>query len=368
MLVKSALASGLAIGAAQAFLITPQVVPASKASHDVLAPPFGALSIDHTVHIDCPGCPLSAPSSLDDGLTPPPNHLEMAFSIDRSPHGDRLLANGFELYPNPDPFTNSLAAPQVVDGPYGASTVPESRTLGYKLQVYPVATSSPEEGGMQERLDIIRVDLKIIEVGETFVSGIPKVQLDLLKLGDGLTIAKVETVEGGECDTMLCKFRALFGKRPFGGRPCPGKMDGHEQEDGKPAMAIPQGGHRHGHGHGFMQPDQPRPHHGHANAFGLFGTFLMIVTHLLIPILLGIVVGVTTSLIGMAIISVIMRVFAFVRGKNSQAPPSYKANPQEAVVVDEEKDGLMENQEPSDPPPVYGEDVPVSPLSPLPRF
>ena len=61
----------------------------------------------------------------------------------------------------------------------------------------------------------------------------------------------------------------------------------------------------------------------------------------------------------MAIGSVVMRIYSFVRGNREQAPPSYKACSTEEVAVDEEKDGLIENEEQVDPPPSYGEEAPA---------
>ncbi len=59
----------------------------------------------------------------------------------------------------------------------------------------------------------------------------------------------------------------------------------------------------------------------------------------------------------MAILSAVLTVMRVIRGKKSQAPPSYKAVPTEITVGDDEKDGLMEDQEHVDPPPSYGEDA-----------
>ena len=102
MLVKSALTAALA-ATAQSFVIVPDVAPADSAFAEVA--PLNPSENLRAVSVDCPGCPVSVPGP--DGAavvaTDAPNHLEMTFSVEASPAGDRFLANGDELDPNPDP-------------------------------------------------------------------------------------------------------------------------------------------------------------------------------------------------------------------------------------------------------------------------
>lgn len=57
----------------------------------------------------------------------------------------------------------------------------------------------------------------------------------------------------------------------------------------------------------------------------------------------------------MAVMSASAVVYGIVRGRRSQPQQNHKAGPTEVAVDDEEKDGLMEGQEPIDAPPSYSE-------------
>jgi hypothetical protein len=369
MLVKSVLSAGLAATAAQAFLIVP-IDDADNALAELV--PFDApvSAEQQSIDVACPGCPVEIPAAAA-AAADISNHLEVTFSIDRSPHGDSLLANGFELYPNPDPFSSSLVAPQVVDvADMSEKAHVSMRPLGYRLHVYPVAREN--EG---QHLELIGVDLQIIEIGETFVDGIPGVKVQLVKNGDRLAIATVETVEPvteaeSQCTTLLCKWRAFITQKLATlKRPCHGNMGqgfhgmphampphgGPPRLDHHPAMLPPQGvpgGHPHHPGPFHHGP--PPPHHGLARVF------FSLLTHILLPILIGVIAGITASLIGMVFVTITMRVYNFVRGrKASEQPPSYKADSNEAVLADEEKAGLMDEQEDFEAPPSYSDETPA---------
>lgn len=375
MLVKSALAAALA-ATAHSFVIIPDVAPADSAFSEVA--PLNPSENLRAVSVDCPGCPVSVQGPDGAAIaTDAPNHLEMTFSIDASPAGDRLLANGFELYPNPDPFSSPLAAAQVVEGSDGKPG--EEQTLGYKLQVFPLAKDQESQF-----IEVIGVDLQVIEVGGAFVDGIPLVKVLLGKKGDNLAIMDVETFgstakadPAAECTTWMCRLRAFVAKKlSMFRRPCPGKgkmggfhgphhgmhrpghHHGHHGHHGKPNdIAMPQGGppkmhhgppghpHKHHHGH----------HHGPSPSrnSSFFWTFALIITNIMFPILLGIFVGASVGLLVMAVMSASAVVYGVVRGRRSQQQ-NHKAGPTE-VADEEEKDGLMEGQEPIDAPPSYSE-------------
>lgn len=315
MLVKSALAAALA-ATAHSFVIIPEVAPADGAFAEVA--PLNPSENLRAVSVDCPGCPVinTRPDGVHAAIGAQ-NHLEMTFSIDASPAGDRLLANGFELYPNPDPFSAPLAATQVVDG--GDEEGGEEQTLGYKLQVSPLAKDQESQF-----IEVIGVDLQVIEVGGWFVDGIPLVKVLLGKKGDNLAIMEVETFgstakadPAAECTTLVCKFRAFVAKKlSMFRRPCPGKgkMAGglpgphHGMHNGRPHghhgkpsdIALPQGGPPKMH-HGHHEHPHKRPHGHHHGASpprnsSFFWTFAIIITNILFPILLGIFVGASVGL------------------------------------------------------------------------
>lgn len=355
MLVKSALTAALA-ATAHSFVIVPDLTPADNAFGN--AAPLDPSENIRAVSINCPGCPVSIPAfggAKAAIATDAPNHLEMTFSIDSSPAGDRLLVNGFELYPNPDPFTSPLSAPQVLEisdmAMRGAKkSNANDQKLGYRLQVYPLA----KDGEESQFIEVIGVDLQVIEVGDAFVDGIPLVKVLLGKKGDDLAIMEANTFEStasvdpaAECTTWLCRFRAAVAKKlSTFKKPCPGKIA--HGFHGMPHHGMPHHGEDHG--------EHPHVHFSHpAHAPGVLRTLMMIVTHVVFPIMLGVIVGVSAGLLTMTLISASLSMYAAVCGQTSQ-PPSRKADATEAAVEEGEKDGLMEGQEHADPPPSYGEE------------
>lgn len=304
MLVKSAVTAALA-ATAQSFVIIPDVAPADSAFAEVA--PLNPSENRRAVSVDCPGCPVAVPA-LDGGpptvATDVRNHLEMTFSIDAAPEGDRLLANGFELYPNPDPFSSSLGAAQVLELTdmairAGMKAPANERSLGYRLQVYPLAKDQDSQF-----IEVIGVDLQIIEVGQTFVDGVPLVKVLLGKKGDDLAIMDVKTFDSTasvdpaqECTTFICKVRAFMAKKLATlRRPCPGKIankfHGHHgmPHHGPGGISKPQGGRPHGHHH------HKHPHFSLPHGASAFKTIAMAVLSILAPVLFGIFVGISVAL------------------------------------------------------------------------
>jgi hypothetical protein len=241
--------------------------------------------------------------------------------------------------------------------------------------VYPIA-----KGEADEKLELINIDLQIIEVGQTFVSSIPTVSVKLVKSGDSLAIAKIDTKERTEapgqpkCEDLWCSVKEMLSKGlGMFKKPCPGMMKHgshhgagqpkHEKEMSEDVghVDIPGHGHPHHH-HGH------HGHHGFEKAHGhhrFFGMLAGVIRHVLLPVLIGIVAGVSFSLIGMVVISSVLCLVRFVRGKKATGAgcPFHrrmcrnKASEVEIVVVEEEKSGLIANQEHQDPPPRYEEDT-----------
>lgn len=306
MLVKSAVAAALA-ATAQSFVIIPDIAPADSAFAEVA--PLNPSENRRSVSVDCPRCPVVVPA-FDGGeptiATDVPNHLEMTFSIDAAPEGDRLLANGFELYPNPDPFSGSLGAAQVLELTdmaieAGMEAPASERSLGYRLQVYPLAKDQDSQF-----IEVIGVDLQIIEVGETFVDRVPLVKVLLGKKGDDLAIMDVKMFDSiasvdpaEECTTFICKVKAFMAKKLATlRRPCPGKIankfHGHHgmPHHGPGGIAKQQGGPPHGHHH----HKHPHHHFSHPHHASILKSIAMVVFNVMFPILIGIFVGVSVGL------------------------------------------------------------------------
>lgn len=316
MLLKPlSVAALVAASASNAFLIPPEISPEDIEAYlaDIPAPKIAPVDPSEkvVVELDCPGCPMPYGVTADS-----PSHLELTFTIAQTGSNDRLLVNGFELYPSADPF-QTLAASQVGEarGDGHGLGLPLQR-LGYSLQARPVARDEVRE------LELVMVDLQVIEVGDVFVKNIPGVRVKVVKVdGEGqMWIGGVEMVasqtptsgEGEECETLMCKWIAFAKgkmremKSKVGG--CHGMGKGNATTVGNGNKGVGHGtfgddrgmlhhGHPgHGHGHGnhalsggpWMHDAQPK------HTFGKL--FKNIFVHVLMPVFIGIVAGVSVSL------------------------------------------------------------------------
>lgn len=382
-------ATGLA-AAANAFLLPPEL---SKTDIEIVEaiPAVDAVwnaqnqAKAQTVNIECAGCP---PVFKNHHGKPKkhhkqhPSHLELDFAIDES----RLMVNGFELYPNSDPFANVLVAPQIAEHknkkhhnkhhkddeqntkalkshhkfrPHDKKPKAVEQQLGFSLQIQPTQTAD-------EVLDLIVVDLQIIEVGSIFVDSLPNVRVHLIKSPENeLLIAKIEQTAssqsgtGEECTTILCKWRAIIAAQLA-------KM----KMQGCAGMLGHKAGHsgHHGQHHG-QNPGQMSHHHRHQHGWALL--FRKLTSHIILPVLVGIVAGVTVSILGMLVGTILVGLWRkVVRGQSffpshtcrrfgrSSHRHHHKASQQEAALA-EEKSALMAAQEDDElpPPPSYEDEA-----------
>ncbi|KAI0913763.1 hypothetical protein F4823DRAFT_575368 [Ustulina deusta] len=323
-----------------------------------------------TLDLECPGC-LRFGHKHEKEV---PSHLKLDFTIESTDGADRLTLNGYELYPNPDLLRTALTAPVLPDMASrqvgakppvrgGMMNRPyKKQTLGFAMETDAVPTDDGED------LQLINVEIQIIEVGDVFVEHIPNVQVKLVKTASGkLAIGTIDTIRfqaGGspdgrkECSTTVCKWKALFFEklaRIFslkdcsGSRPPPPFHGHHHGEHGE---------HGHGHGDGPGPHHHPPPHHmGHRHSWG--HGFRIFVTHILFPIIIGIVAGVSASLIGMMVGTFIVFLWRlFFRRSSARSSHrcryAHKAAKHESVA-DEEKSGLLSHQEDVEAPPAYAE-------------
>lgn len=390
MLLRPLLAAAGLTAVTQALLLPPEI-----SSHDVEileSIPFesATLAQTQTVTLDCPGCPpvFNSHHGKPNHQKQHNSHLELNFSIDQGAGGDRLMLNGFELYPNSDPFTNVLVAPQVAEKPKqgkgrkenkkhgedvgeliedeikallshhkgrpGQGKLVVEQQLGFSLHIHPEDTAD-------EGLDLILVDLQIIEVGSVFVDGLANMRINLIKSPDNdLVIVKIEQTasesvstpmeEDKQCTTMLCKWKAIvadkLSKMKMHG--CGGKMG---------AKVEP----------GHAQPHHPNGHNGlfdKPNGWSLL--FRKLTSHIILPVLVGIAAGVTVSIVGMIVGTLMVGIWRkFVRGQSffpqhrrrshSGGSHHHKAARAEAAA-EEEKAGLMQ-EDVSELPPAYDDDA-----------
>jgi len=349
----SVAASLLAVTAtSKAFLIPPEVSANDIEISNALAfakQADASADTTKTVNLECPGCSLLVRGKghhmvYMKGVA---NHLEMNFAIDHQTDADRLLVNGFELYPVPDLFHEILWAPQYADDEKDVTEAIKKKLkhhgkhdgddedehhhrksrrhwhkehrhdklrqhLGFSLQTLPAIKN--QDG----QLELIELDLQIIEVAGDFVNGIPNLRIKLVKTSGSddepskLWIASVDKTDSQtnkqqenapspldgqeeECATMMCKWLAIMKDKFSKFKPGTGCH--------KPAFFAP-GGMSKGIGETeqteapqMEEPSRPPfPHHRYHHRHSWGQLFRNIVSHILLPVAIGIIAGVSVSL------------------------------------------------------------------------
>jgi len=354
----SELGAVAALGAVgQAFLLPPTI---SSSDDDVVhALPYDqAVDIEgRLIEISCPGCPVEI-TTLDGETKTASADVESVLRFNFSlTHNDidQLMLNDVQVYPI-DPtsqtFMDPLIADQLVnDGEswnYAASP-----KLGYSLSLRHPATDSDNE-----QMNLVSLHLEIVEVAGTFVSGIPAIDVQLLETPSGkLMIGNAEIIPAQaptsdisdgeqECTTILCKWRAIVAEKLSKLKTgCMGKMGKAPQAQAEPQVAAEPISSHHAHPH--------RPHRHHHTHSG-FGRFLRgVVFHVFIPILIGVCVGITASLVGMIVghLAIFLWRIIFRRGQTA----TYHQVEQEDVAKEDEDDETKAFMEHQSPPPSYEE-------------
>ncbi|KAH6855112.1 hypothetical protein B0I37DRAFT_47315 [Chaetomium sp. MPI-CAGE-AT-0009] len=364
----------LAVPAARAFLIPPEVSDTDIQVANTIESVGSQVTDIQVVDVECPGCPVLLTNRRGKSVqfkTKFPSHLELAFSVDHLADHDRLLLNGVELYPSHETLITALKAPQIVDRkpkekrhhPDGERhkgrhrVYPQPQQLSFGLRVAPAIKDA--EG----QFELVEIEFQIIAVGVAFIDGIPAVKVKLIKDGEGrLVISQIEKGEantfvkelpGGdadECTTMLCRWLAAAREKLK-------KFKGLGHCGTKGAESSPASGEA---SHSHSHPHSHRPVTGHGHQEHRWGKlFKHMASHILLPVLIGIVAGVSVSLVGMAVGTLLVSLWrAFFRRRRSSSSghrrrhSHHKAPRKEVVLVEDEKAGLMENQ---DAPPSYEE-------------
>lgn len=311
----------LAASSANAFLLPPEVTEDDGQLSGVAAGVAPHSAEAQLVKLDCPGCPMVVTGPMGTHqINGRPNHLELTFRVDHRYDGDHLLVNDFELFPSPIPGV--LTAPQVPDWKprhggrfggwhhrdkdgehhkhdgdhehkkHGMHGMPffmhaEPAPLGFAMRTSPSTVRDPDS-----QLELVTIDFEVIEVANKFIAGIPELHVKLIKDASGrLMIGTIEQsvsapkTEADKCDSLLCKWlEAIFPNRPA--HPCHGAKAAH-----RPSGAV--------HHTGGVPPVKEDPsrhwesgmHHDHS--WGKL--FKNITQHILLPVLIGIVAGVSVS-------------------------------------------------------------------------
>ncbi|KAG9500057.1 hypothetical protein J7337_008523 [Fusarium musae] len=270
------------------------------------------------------------------------SQLELNFGIqDR-----RLVLNGFELYPHADPWNGDLSAAVIK-----ANGKSDMRRLGYGLAI------RPEGVDEDQHLEVVNVEVRIIEVGDRFVDGVPPVIVKLIKAPVGeIIIGSIEVKGDGEkapedCD-MWCRAKGMVHdtwkdvKGKFKGKGClgmkgKGKGHGHGR---KP---------HHGHGKGENKPTdnfKQGPLVNKAPEQSWSDVFTHVTAYIIIPVLMGVAAGVGVAFFTMFLCAMVLRVIRMFKGESAEpesefAPGAAHKAAIAEMLVEDEKSGLMVDEE-----------------------
>jgi hypothetical protein len=350
----------------QAFLLPPTISSADKDVVNSLPFDAAAAANGRVLEIECPGCPVEITNIQGEtkaAASEVESALRLNFSLSHK-DADALMLNGLQIYPI-DPRSQNLLVPltadQLVKSSSGTWDYAAHPNLGYSFSVvHPVHASDDDQ------LDIVTLHLEINEVSNTFIDGIPSVDIKLLETPSGKLMigdatvsparpsASVPAKAGEECRTVLCKWRAIVADRLSKLKGCAGRMRPHQGQTMKPAADHDNSHHHHGH-------SRPRPyethrahHHHRHNGFAQF--IRAIILRVFIPVMIGVVVGVTASAVGMVVghIAIFTWRALFRRG---QSPAYSRVQEEEAASEDEGHDETKSFLQHQDAPPVYEEAV-----------
>ncbi|KAI5464516.1 hypothetical protein BGZ63DRAFT_377912 [Mariannaea sp. PMI_226] len=317
------------------------------------------------------------------------SHLKLDFRVEDS---TRLVLNGFELYPNADPWQGDLIASVVRED--GESV---DRRLGYGLAIRPMGIDE------DQKLELIGLELLIIEVGDRFIDNVPPVSVKLIKsLSGEILIGSIDLIEysiadtDDSCSSAWCRVSGVLGhywnglKSKFKGTSCKGMQSHHKVHKGhKGHQKDHHKGHRHGkhksgHENKVKHHGDKTHHHGHYGHHGYkhhhhghsWSVVKHVVSYIFLPIIIGMTAGVAVAVyvsflsiactaiveltrcrITMFIGTLIMRFIRLIRGERRELPlyVDRKMDIIEFLATDEEKASLAQNQE---APPQY-EDEPA---------
>ncbi|KAM0251531.1 hypothetical protein ACHAP5_001538 [Fusarium lateritium] len=266
------------------------------------------------------------------------SQLELNFGV----HDRRLVLNGFELYPHADPWNGDLSA-AVIKG-NGKS---DMRRLGYGLAI------RPEGIDEDQHLEVVNVEVRIIEVGDRFVDGVPPVTVKLIKAPVGeIIIGSIEIKGAGqnapEDCSMWCRTKGMVHdtwkgvKGKFKGcHGMKGKVHGHEHEHG----------HKTPHGHGKAE-GKPTDAFRHGPVIGKMPeqswaeVLKHVAAYIVIPVLMGVAAGVGVAFIAMFICTMVLRLVRLFQTEPTESAlgATHKAAVAE-MLVEDEKAGLIVDEE-----------------------
>jgi len=358
----------------QAFLLPPTLTAADKDIVETL--PFEhAAEVDSRIFvIGCPGCPVALPdaSGTLHNVANLDSKLRLNFSVAHGDGVDRLLLNGAQLYPKnllKAPFFEPITAPQMIESiPHPNTWIDASNPqLGYRLHINHVPSSN-------EEIDLVELEFQVVEVGDRFIRGMHQIDLKILEtpsgklmIGDGqIVVAPSEEVEavqdGEECTSIICKWKATIAHKLQGTKGCgrkSGKHSGISSGFRRPHI-ITNGGYSSHKDYAHRKSGHHDHHHHrhHRHHHPLIRFIVGIALHVLVPIAIGMVVGITASVLGVLAGNFVIFVWRVLFRRNT--PRVYAQVPQEDATVGEtEKIKIIigDEQQEEKAPPVYEEVV-----------
>jgi hypothetical protein len=336
-----------------AFLLPPTITSHHAKAKAIPMPQI--LAEKQVIEIPCFGCPVLGMTKAASAETK--NFLRFNLSIAHNADADAFLLNQHQVYPY-DPLAPSfllghLSAEQFVSSPAGTWAYAGTPELQYKLNVH----TAGEASALQE-LGLVSIRLEVSAIDGSPIIGYPAIAVKLLETpSGGLMIGDIQlsptrsthATPGSECKSMLCSLKAYLGAKlsKLGG--CAGMRRPHHGQEGvKSADHDDFHHHRPGHDRRPHHSFPFRPHRHHHKHNGFTRALRFAVWSVLIPALVGCVVG--AAIVTLLYVAVNIYGFFFCRRATRTL--------EDGVSDDEGDDETKSFIHHQDAPPVY-EEAPI---------
>jgi len=352
--------SALAAGSASAIMLPPNMaVSASKHGPGALGAvdPFSRL-----LEIKCPGCQYAQPDDSGKFVWTQGVENSLFANISVGSNPETLELNGVRFYPPQMPLTASLDSPYVLQAPSNTplkeirkapGQFSKLRLTGWSFLADKVHVTESGEDIVTVHLSVKAVEQKPVEINDIAITALKNKQGHLMLLK---TEQEARPLPSEQCKTwpLLCQWRATLNakleqmrgkfrggkchKHPHGARP---SVAGHSEMEQRP---------HHPHGH------RPHPHKGHHHhrphnrALGKVAKFLLVVV---IPLLVGTLVGMLVYALGLLIGSGIALLWVRLRGRRNQYSRIALDEDAEAPSQDEVDEAVEKEVVYFDAPPEY---------------
>ncbi|KAF2423755.1 hypothetical protein EJ08DRAFT_652515 [Tothia fuscella] len=323
------------------------------------------------LQVGCPGCAFAQSST--DGVvlwTQGVEHnLLLNISVGEQP--ETLELNGVRFYPPILSLTTEPPVPYISQVPAGHSLVEikenadlTSKPLRLTAWSFHSGTSHTVNESGEEILTIV-LQLNALERQPVSV---PDITITALKNTDAqLMLLKIETLQrpeaAGECKDwpLLCKWRGIIADRlqRLKSKGCHKRP---HQVHGPPPHNLHHGPNSHHDGAGAMEHHGPnhhthgghRQHRHHASLLRVLVTIKNVIARIALPIAIGIVVGLLTFHIGMALGGLAIFMYCKIRPQRTYAAVTLEEEEEEEEDRDLEKMAFVKDDATMSPP-VYVE-------------